>query len=524
MQKSFKYLLALFALIALVKSIISLLISGPVIFTDEICVLLRSEYFIKFFEIKECTKLITFPAGDPMPLYSILISPLYLFIDATKAYHGALIINSILISSLIFPLYYLFKKVIKKNWIIFPTIALLLFTPPIFHYEKLVMTEALFIVINVWFVYFYLKSFEKNTVRNKIIAIILALFSTITRPFGFITLLALIVNEIANSKRKKGLTLIFVLTIIALFLLLPLQLPGIWEQIWDKILSLAQGGNLKLAIEAVKNQANSFIVATYLIPLVFFFGYILKKDNEFKKIRIFLLSFLIFNFAISAQHLYSYLLNGEQLSLLTRYVNMSVIYILIFGAIFFFKEKHFKWDKIRIITTAIIFLPLIFFSYTPVKHSLNMDISHYYYTGIGYIVSRGFLSPYFITTCIALLLLVIFNKKRTVTIFLTIIFLINSVAIFIWEKNFAYEEYEDYSWDLFKDSELRILFIQTYLNPTLTYGKLRTLTDNEVDITFQPLIQLDTIKDYDYIISTGEVPFEPIGATDYSENIYKVPK
>ncbi len=522
MKKSSKLLLVVFLLIATTKIALSFLISGPVIFTDEVCALLRAEHFMKFFELKDCTSLITFPAGDPMPLFSFIISPLYLFLHGIDAYYGALIINSIFISSLVYPIYHLFKKVVKKDWIIIPAIILILFSAPILLYEKLVMTESLFVAVNVWFIYFYVQSFEKNKVRNKIMAVIFSLLATITRPFGFIVPFSLLVNEFFQSKKKKRLFPLIILAALAIFFLLPLQMPGIWEAMWGRFTSIFMGGNAILFLEAIKNQINSYIITTYLIPVVLFFFFLFSKNNNFKKIKPFLLTFILLNFLASMQHLFGYLQQESGLSLLTRYINMSVVYTLIFGIIFFFKEKKFKFTTKRIIIIAILVIPLILLKHSPIKHSLNMDISHYYYTGIGFIESKGFLSPYFIPVTGLFLILLIFQKRRTLTILFVTALIINSVAIFNWEIGFSREEYSDRSWEYFADTNVKILFIQPPYSPTLSYGKIRTLTQNQADITFQPYVVMNAVKDYDYIISRSEIPLKFLGVTNYLEGIYQV--
>ncbi|MDA1061120.1 MAG: hypothetical protein O3B47_05005, partial [bacterium] len=206
----------------------------------------------------------------------------------------------------------------------------------------------------------------------------------------------------------------------------------------------------------------------------------------------------------------------------TRYINISVIYMLIFGIIYFFQEKHFKFSKKNILTIILLSIPLILLKHSPIKHSLNMDISHYYYTGIGFINSKGFLSPYFIPICGLFLILLIFEKKRTLTILFTTAFIINSFMLFKWEQGFSHDEYDDRSWKYFADTQVNILFIQPLDSPTLTYGKIRTLTNNKADITFQPYIELSAIQDYDYIITNNDIPLKIIGYTNYFERIYQI--
>jgi len=194
MKKQTKYLILLFLIIFLIKSIISLYYQGIYFFSDEGCISKIGIHLANNFELKTCKEITNAPVGEPLPIYSILLSTVYLFFRGIKSYHAILILNSFIIASLTFPLFSIIKKFIKNNKINFLIIFTTLFLPQIIIYEKTYMTETLFVVINIWFLYFYIKSFEKNKLRNKIFSLLLALLGTFTRPFGFIMILAMTTN------------------------------------------------------------------------------------------------------------------------------------------------------------------------------------------------------------------------------------------------------------------------------------------------------------------------------------------
>ena len=81
MQKKSVILVLIFLGVFAIKILFSFLMSGIFIYTDEFCVIQKAMYFIENFEIKHCIDVTGVNAANPFPLYSILISPIYLIIN-----------------------------------------------------------------------------------------------------------------------------------------------------------------------------------------------------------------------------------------------------------------------------------------------------------------------------------------------------------------------------------------------------------------------------------------------------------
>ncbi|MBD3361134.1 hypothetical protein GF366_05035 [Candidatus Peregrinibacteria bacterium] len=465
-KRTFWNLFILFELIFIIKAGLSLLLDGPFIFSDESCVIQRAIYFINNFKFETCENLTTLPSGDPQPLYSILISPIYYFTYGITAYKIATILNSLLIASLVFPLYGICKKFIKNTKYIFLIIIVTLFLSQIMAYEKTVMTESLFVVINIWLLHFYLKSFSKKRktkIVNKLLAVILSILATLTRPFGFIVPVALAVNEIAVAKNKKKTLLFFlpfaiILTFLALFILL----DHIINSIFIKINFLSILENWKYIFIALKNQINSFSIATALIPIIVFFTYINKKDSpHLKNIKYFLITLIFLNFAISAQHQFGYYIKNMDPVLITRYINLSIILIIFFSLIFLKRYKKFSFNKTNISIIILLLVSLFFFKDIAVKHSLNLDLSFFYESrthlfGEDLVESKKILGTVFFPITFILFVLLVANKRKILIATLISIFIILSIHSTIWVINYAVNsEFIDF----FEKKETDISFI-----------------------------------------------------------------
>lgn len=540
-KKSF---ILIFLLVFLVIGVINIglttFISGPVIFSDETCALLRSQHFAETLQIEKCTNIAGLRGGDPMPLYSILISPIYNYLDGLAAYHTILIFNVLLVTSLLYPLFRIFRKFVTKDRTAILASIFIIFIPQILAYEMTVMTEILFSTLSIWFLYFYMESFEKNRRKNKIIALIFAILATFARPFGLMIPLAFAANEFILSKNKKKTLPILIIAILFAIGVMMVLLPDLLPSLGNKLVALLKPINLLYLLIAIKNQANSLIIATFLIPLIIFFTQIFSdKDKRIKNIKYFLITFIALNFIASAQHIFGYYLNYNPLHLQTRYINVSIIYIFIFAFIFLLRKKKITFDKAQTIIMAIVILPLLFLEFKFAKFTQNIDIGAYYNIGLGHTNPTSYMAAYFIPIATILFLLMAFGKKKILIFTLVLFTLLSSTKTYLDFKQFSSEEYiaypveyfdyntfsvqykdSDTMWELFEHTKDKILYIVDRRGLTISFWKLKTLTNNQV---YQEN-HYTTSTDYDYIISTTNLPYEIVGYTRYREKIYKVTK
>lgn len=485
MKTSTKLILT-FILVFGIKAAISFYFKGTFFYSDEACVVQKAIYFADHFTIKTCDEIANgAPGGNPMPFYSIVISPVYFFLRGMQAYYGVLLLNSLLVASLIFPLYGIIKKFIKKDWQIILISLITVFLPQIIIYEKMLMTESIFVIINIWFLYFYINSFGKEGRKNKIIATLFALMGALTRPFGFIIILAMTANELITSKNKKTvikyLIPISIIVLIATFTVM----DNLLVMLASKFIQLNDLHFILLGLKAMKDQLNSFIVTTILVPIIIFFNFIGKKDSkDLKNIRFFLIIFLFLNFIISANHIHGYLIADSVTDLLTRYINVSIIYIFLFSFIFIFRYKEFKINILNTILISVGILSLFFLSYKTTKHSLNLDLSLYYDTnnfyGDNLAKDNAILAYYFIPTVIAIILILLRTKAWTYILTISLIIMLQSGALYIWLQDYGKQRQVDPILNYFKNDEYNMLFINSYKKKSVdfVYWRILTLTNN----------------------------------------------
>lgn len=478
-------ILLLFIAVLAIKIFLTINVQGPELYPDEACEILQAQHLGQHLEYVNCEKASTLPAGGIMPLYLTLISPIYWFLKGKSAYHAILIFNALLGASLVFPLSSIFKRFFNKISVIIISTLFIVFIPEIQAHETIVKPDLLFLVLNVWFLDVYFKS--------KLSALLLAVLASLSRPFGFITLLAFGVNEFAISKNKKIPLLLITLGLIVTSLVFITFFPNIPTGIIWKIQSLTDHENLQKLIFAIKNQINSFTLSTYLIPIVIFANNVKKLG----KIKWFIISFIGLNFIVSTQHMYGYFLQGKNLDLLTRYVNTSISFIMIFATIFIQKEKLRSFKK-PILVLGLLLVSLLFFKHQYGNISVNISTQGYYDISNYGSFSGFFLSKLFVPTIIVILILFLRKKREILMISIAILILVSSGATMKTTYERSAFEYNYPDWKFFQNSKYKILFLLQGEINSRTYMKLKMFTNNELDIkSFEA-----NLKDYDFLITT----------------------
>ncbi len=536
-------LLLLFLIVFGIKTGFSLLMSGTFMYSDEACVIAKARHFIQFFQNESCGQITSAPAGDPWPFFPILISPIYGFLDGIMAYHGVLILNAFLVSSIVFPLYFILKRFLKKNSNILLIIITTVFLAHLTLYEKMLATESSFVVANIWFLYFYLESFYKHKVRNKIIAFIIGVIATFIRPFGFIVLLAMSINEIIVSKyRGRALKIYLPLSLLVTFISLISFSGGFIGMIIGRITPLINNpANFFKILEAIAYQYNSFLIGTLFVGTVVFLCYITdKQKGALAKIQFFILGYVILNFLIAANHIYGYLLTGK-LDLLTRYINSSLVYVSLFALIFLAKNKKFVLSSKNLVILAFSIVTLFFIEYDNVKHSLNLVLSNFFETNTfdadNNAPSNDILAYYFLPFSFLLFALLLWSKNKILKYVLILSFVIHGALVSHWIIDFSEQQQNSRSYRYFKDEEAKILYINSYRQRRIHYDywRLYALTENNLEVIYlndaRQRFQIPDFygpeattffSDYDYIISSIPLEFEEIPFQE-KYYVYKAP-
>jgi hypothetical protein len=380
-QKLLWTLLFLFGLIFIIKSNFLLLRERPIIFSDEPCIIRMAMYLAENFKLASCQEITQLPAVSPLPLYSILIAPLFLFFKNNAAYTAILLFNAFLSSTLVYPLYKILREFTSKHKYILFSIVTILFSTQITSYESLALTENLFIVLNIWLLHFYIKYLNKEGKKNLLISITLGIAATLTRPFGFISLVALGINEVLRRKidkkrRRKMFILIALFAVSLLIIILFKYLPT--ENYVNKIQSLKSLSNWVKIIQALIDQAFSFIIAIFFIPILLIANRFKNNNESVERFKFFIISIVILIGLISSQHVFGYLIGNQagnpNTGGITRYINLPLILLLIYCLGTLADLEKFKLDKQSKIIIAISFIILLTHKFETLKYSLNVDI------------------------------------------------------------------------------------------------------------------------------------------------------
>jgi len=354
-----KKLLILFLLLILLKIILSIFIQFPLGFSDS---LTYQESAKTFFDTLDITKM----AESKYPfLYSLIISPAFFFEDMNIVMLIIRIINSILSSLIIFPIYLLAKEFFnKKNSFLIAVICG--FIPPFFIFTFTSMSENLFYPLFIFSIYAIYKSFNKNNLKWSIIAGVLIGLTLLTKILGIILIPVIIIMLLFNIKQyKTKLLLLFSTFIISLTWIIP--------RLINSGFNLIQATGYQPSIEKATSgiflttkliwfflYIDYLILASGIFLFIFALVLIIKYKHLNKKQKILLqitLLSTLFLLIICANHSGSFE-NYKDYKTIGRYIECLIPIYLILG--FIQLEKNEKPNRIFQI---IIFLFTIFTSY-----------------------------------------------------------------------------------------------------------------------------------------------------------------
>ncbi|MFA4887494.1 MAG: glycosyltransferase family 39 protein, partial [Candidatus Nanoarchaeia archaeon] len=103
----------------------------------------------------------TFSSHQQPPLYPLFLSVAYLFKDMTLVYAFMKILNILLLTSIVFPMYLLAREFLNEKSSLF-IVGTISFLPAMFLLSFYIMSENLFYPLFAWWVFFVYKGFKNN--------------------------------------------------------------------------------------------------------------------------------------------------------------------------------------------------------------------------------------------------------------------------------------------------------------------------------------------------------------------------
>ena len=214
MDKTLKFVIILFLLIAAIKIILTFFVTSPTIFADEYFYSKMAQSYFNFREFSihsELTK--AYP-----PLYSVLISPAYIFKNMMTIYSVIKIINAVISSLIIFPAYFFAKEFLSSKKALLSSI-LISVLPANLAFSSYVMSENLFYLLFLISLYFIYKSFKEDNLMFDAFAGIFIGLTILTRYLGFALLIPVLVLVIYHLLiGKKILPKLLLLGIVGLII------------------------------------------------------------------------------------------------------------------------------------------------------------------------------------------------------------------------------------------------------------------------------------------------------------------
>ena len=321
------------------------------------------------------------------PLYSLVLSPIFVFFGSPEmTYKLALFLNAILTSAIVFPLYFFAADFYPeyKIWIVSAAATL----PSCFGYAFSAMSEALFIPLFVFTLYYYYKRWASGRRRYHILFWVTWGLLLMTRNAAIVLIPAYIMILLLNlyiDRHRPFRARAFLLDIFALILT---SLPYL---IWSGILRSRHAASQKIStyvdqgilnifesFQSVMTYADTWIgqlgyigLSTYTMGvfILFFTSARTGKERAIKsnqqRLLFLLFSLTLFLIGASTVHMFRAGLTDDasRYHMYGRYVDMLVPVIFLFGAGTFFEmdiKNYFRTHKRK----ACIFIAaiLVFFA------------------------------------------------------------------------------------------------------------------------------------------------------------------
>jgi hypothetical protein len=184
-NNNFYLLIAVFLIIVIIKIILSLKLYSPFVLNDELNYDSLAKNVLN-------GKLVPIIGDTRSPGYPIVLSVAYLLSgDKGTIYHIMLLISALISTSMIFPSYFILKKYCTEMLSLLGAIAVT--TLPFMNlYGFTIMSEALFIPLFMFSIWFLINSYETDDKKWQLLASASAVYLYMTRPNGLAIAIAFI--------------------------------------------------------------------------------------------------------------------------------------------------------------------------------------------------------------------------------------------------------------------------------------------------------------------------------------------
>ena len=449
MEKNLKIIIGIFLLLSALKVIYTFFVTSPTIFADEYFYSKMAQSYFYFREFSLHSELVkAYP-----PLYSVLISPAFIFKNMTYVYTAIKIINSVISSLIIFPVYYFAKEILTEKKALLAAI-LISVAPMSLAFSGYIMSENLFYVLFLTAAYFIYKASKENNLIYDAFAGIFIGLTILTRylglallvPVGIIFLYDLFVTK---NKTNKLVTISIALAIFGAWLfrngyLFGYDLSGIFGTYIREGYPVTFTP-LSLTIWTILNFA-TIIISTGFIFVTAIFSDIKENFRKHPYFYFILFSVLITTLVMMAERTAgSALFKVDTLISLTgrpsaRYTDVLTPLIII-GGLVSMKSKLVS-NKLIVVMSVLMVLAsqLVFFDLFPAN---NMSL--FWLGVVSYFAETAISNIYILTAIYAAILLAVFiaavillkylNTNKLVALMIVFFLALSLVNMFAISQN-----------------------------------------------------------------------------------------
>ncbi len=377
-----------FVMLVVIKILLSLSYAGPFIFPDETVYnsvaknIVHGKLYGKF--------------GAFSPGYPFLLSLAYhISNNQNYVYHLLLAISAFVTSTIIFPSYFILEKYCSKVVSVLGSITVSTLTVLNF-YSYTLMTEALFIPLFLFSIWFILKSYETNNKKWALFASLSTVYLYVTRSTGLAMLIAFVLTYIGyiflNIKNDRPVVLIkknsFLIASFVVFLSCWIAYSTYFVDINrpfnDKLAKTYDFGsaynikkvsehgndifestkNISTFIKYFINLIGYLMVASFFLLFVIIYYFVSLLTNK-KSLKDHTLSMPLFYASVSSTFLIvstiSFLFEGGERNLIFgRYIEPAIPIMVIVGIVCISNIDQKILNKKNIIYFILLSIPIIF--------------------------------------------------------------------------------------------------------------------------------------------------------------------
>ena len=379
----------------IISTIIYFLLSNHVkvlyVYYDE----LRYYGFARNFANGKGLFLYNIPYTDQKILYDVLLIPAFWISDKFKQLSAIALINSILVTSGIFPIYILGKRVIKNNFNLLLCLILYCFFSDL-NFSQTFMSENLFIPLALWGIVLYDGLFYKT--KNKFYSILIGIFTYalyMTKEISIVFLIAwllIIIIKIINSGIKKSKEEIVQFSIIIItfgvlfFLIQNTIFKGMENTYGSQIQNVfAVKGGIKYVLYSCFIYYSNIMISILIVPIIIpILNYRLLDDKQ--KNLFYLLVFLTISSIGIVTYTWSFIENfGDEIprTHLRYFGYLYIPFIILFYSII--EKNRVKYRNIKkniiyiVIVLILVILAIIFFKSPKNDSGLDHSVLNWVY-------------------------------------------------------------------------------------------------------------------------------------------------